>query len=251
MIFKSPRLNDKLLVSTLLSTSLNNLRNKGFPVERILNLQKSKLRAAETAKRQEESKLQAISRDESSAYSQLSSLFPDIDRRYLTKLLANEAGSIAEIITRLSNQLLDGDYPKDPSRDSSSSNAPPSYSSSDNVSNPTPAAVSKPNPHLDSKPKQQDLVKSSPSSSSGSPRNPKSGGGESMLDKISKGGWAGGFMDSIRKAASGSSETISSEDAPITPDFTKNIEDHLKRSLASLSTETKDFSARVPNGIVD
>jgi hypothetical protein len=38
MILKSPRLNDSLLISTFLSTSLVNLTSKGFPVERILNL---------------------------------------------------------------------------------------------------------------------------------------------------------------------------------------------------------------------
>ena len=38
IIFKQCRLNDALLLSTLLSTSLENLRRKGFPVDRILNL---------------------------------------------------------------------------------------------------------------------------------------------------------------------------------------------------------------------
>jgi hypothetical protein len=36
-LFKRPKLNDALLISTLLSTSLPNLRRKGFPVDRILS----------------------------------------------------------------------------------------------------------------------------------------------------------------------------------------------------------------------
>jgi hypothetical protein len=42
ILFKFPRLKDVLLISTLLSSSLDNLTRKGFPVSRILNLTKSK-----------------------------------------------------------------------------------------------------------------------------------------------------------------------------------------------------------------
>ncbi|KAJ3323119.1 hypothetical protein HDV06_002131 [Boothiomyces sp. JEL0866] len=38
MLLKKPRLSDSLLISTFLSTSLQNLNRKGFPVDRILNL---------------------------------------------------------------------------------------------------------------------------------------------------------------------------------------------------------------------
>eukprot|EP00842_Homolaphlyctis_polyrhiza_P002573 jgi/Hompol1/3316/HPOL_003212-RA len=38
IILKQPRLNDKLLLSMLLSSSLENLKRKGFPVDRIMNL---------------------------------------------------------------------------------------------------------------------------------------------------------------------------------------------------------------------
>ncbi|KAJ1557813.1 hypothetical protein HK405_015115, partial [Cladochytrium tenue] len=47
VIFVKARLNDSLLLSTLLSTTLTNLKRKGFPVDRILNLQEGKLKAAE------------------------------------------------------------------------------------------------------------------------------------------------------------------------------------------------------------
>lgn len=42
LILIAPRLNDSLLISTFLSTSLVNLTSKGFPVERILNLHSKK-----------------------------------------------------------------------------------------------------------------------------------------------------------------------------------------------------------------
>ncbi|KAI8616956.1 hypothetical protein BC830DRAFT_1115804 [Chytriomyces sp. MP71] len=54
VIFKKCRLNDSLLLSSLLSTSLMNLKRKGFPVDRILNLQEGKLKAAMAKKQQEE-----------------------------------------------------------------------------------------------------------------------------------------------------------------------------------------------------
>eukprot|EP01135_Chromosphaera_perkinsii_P000161 Nk52_evm57s32 gene=Nk52_evmTU57s32 len=38
VILKNPKLNDSLLISTLLQTSLDNLKRKGFPVDRILNI---------------------------------------------------------------------------------------------------------------------------------------------------------------------------------------------------------------------
>ncbi|KXS11237.1 hypothetical protein M427DRAFT_115056 [Gonapodya prolifera JEL478] len=49
VLFKRPRLNDSLLLSTLLSTSIINLRRKGFPVDRILNKDKARLQNATLA----------------------------------------------------------------------------------------------------------------------------------------------------------------------------------------------------------
>jgi hypothetical protein len=42
IVLKNPRLKDFLLISTLLSSSLENLRRKGFPVDRILSLKNQK-----------------------------------------------------------------------------------------------------------------------------------------------------------------------------------------------------------------
>ncbi|KAJ3078512.1 hypothetical protein HK102_004456, partial [Quaeritorhiza haematococci] len=54
VIFRKTRLNDRLLLSTLLSTSLANLKRKGFPVDRVLNLQASRLREAQKVKEAQE-----------------------------------------------------------------------------------------------------------------------------------------------------------------------------------------------------
>ncbi|KAI9333392.1 hypothetical protein BDR26DRAFT_608068 [Obelidium mucronatum] len=59
VIFRKCRLNDALLLSSLLSTSLINLKRKGFPVDRILNLQEGKLKAAIAKKQQEDAKAAA------------------------------------------------------------------------------------------------------------------------------------------------------------------------------------------------
>ena len=63
IIFKQCRLNDALLLSTLLSTSLENLKRKGFPVDRILNL-KQTLELAQQIQEEARSK-QALQRRES------------------------------------------------------------------------------------------------------------------------------------------------------------------------------------------
>ncbi|KAJ3194958.1 hypothetical protein HDU82_002276, partial [Entophlyctis luteolus] len=57
VIFRKSRLNDALLLSSLLSTSLINLKRKGFPVDRILNLQEGKLKAAIAKKQEEEARI--------------------------------------------------------------------------------------------------------------------------------------------------------------------------------------------------
>ncbi|EGF81075.1 hypothetical protein BATDEDRAFT_24744 [Batrachochytrium dendrobatidis JAM81] len=44
LVLRMPRLNDNLMLSTLLSSSIENLNRKGFPVDRILNLRASKLK---------------------------------------------------------------------------------------------------------------------------------------------------------------------------------------------------------------
>ncbi|KAJ3334211.1 hypothetical protein HDU76_006583 [Blyttiomyces sp. JEL0837] len=114
LIFRKCRLNDSLLLSTLLSTSLTNLQRKGFPVERILSLQEEKIKkakmAAEQAKalerensaaaaqgereiaKQPNSKIESNSSFESNL-KQLVDIFPQVDRNLLRKMLEEEENS--------------------------------------------------------------------------------------------------------------------------------------------------------------
>ncbi|KAI8803502.1 hypothetical protein BJ742DRAFT_828538 [Cladochytrium replicatum] len=58
LIFRKARLTASLLLSTLLSTSLENLKRKGYPVDRILNLTANKLKEAALLKEQQRIKQQ-------------------------------------------------------------------------------------------------------------------------------------------------------------------------------------------------
>ncbi|KAJ3412284.1 hypothetical protein HDV05_000995 [Chytridiales sp. JEL 0842] len=145
VIFKKCRLNDSLLLSTLLSTSIINLRRKGFPVDRILNLQEGKLKAAEvkaaaspsqssdsiSSKASEpnppvpppkippsstSSSLSTLatnppSREVADAMDKVGALFPDVDPEFLRKQIEAERGS-RNAVEAVSNRLLDMDYPK-------------------------------------------------------------------------------------------------------------------------------------------
>ncbi|KAI9197496.1 uncharacterized protein BJ171DRAFT_519741 [Polychytrium aggregatum] len=154
VLFRQCRLNDSLLLSTLLSTSLVNLKRKGFPVDRILNLTASKLKQAVPApppKPVEQKAAQQASMSparEASAstgpkpappphstnsspptngptdasmgtmLSQLSAIFPDADLEYLRQELAKHTRDQVETV---SNHMMDHDYPKRPPKSSQSS----------------------------------------------------------------------------------------------------------------------------------
>ena len=96
IIFKQPRLNDSLLLSTLLSTSLENLRRKGFPVDRILNLKKT-MNFVEQLGNNEIQKYAKGSNSsldaEREGIDQLSSLFPNMDRTRIKNELQKAYGS--------------------------------------------------------------------------------------------------------------------------------------------------------------
>lgn len=108
IIFKQVRLNDSLLLSTLLSTSLENLRRKGFPVDRILNLTQHLKLAKPVAELQ---KTAGSVED----LKQLQSMFPSIDPILIkTELeraqgtedpLAIAANSIVEKATAISKTV--------------------------------------------------------------------------------------------------------------------------------------------------
>ncbi|KAJ3134361.1 hypothetical protein HK100_003665 [Physocladia obscura] len=127
VIFRKSRLNDALLLSSLLSTSLVNLKRKGFPVDRILNLQEGKLKAAKeaaanrvklleeeeqkTERKVTEVKKTPLSPEQVAISSTLQSLFPDVEPNFLQSQIESEKGN-PSAIEAISNKLLDFDYPK-------------------------------------------------------------------------------------------------------------------------------------------
>ncbi|KAI8587693.1 hypothetical protein BDZ88DRAFT_453803 [Geranomyces variabilis] len=139
IILRNCRLKDSLLLSTLLSTSVENLQRKGFPVDRILKLSDSKLKHAQIVKDQEQKKAR---KDEevkqnpdplrgsnetldgavqsprpppppkdihSDSVEQLRAMFPDADRAYVQGQIQS-GKSPAEV----ANEMLEGNYPKTP-----------------------------------------------------------------------------------------------------------------------------------------
>ncbi|KAI8924001.1 hypothetical protein BC831DRAFT_428325 [Entophlyctis helioformis] len=160
IILKQPRLNDSLLLSTLLSTSLENLNRKGFPVDRILNLRASKLKASTAnavLEREQASSpgpsggLQrsgsTLSQQSASAGSQstlaaagnrsqeppatanspetkeLQSMFPDADPAFIQKQIGIMG---PERLQDIANSMIESGYPKGSSKTSGAS--PPSSS---------------------------------------------------------------------------------------------------------------------------
>ncbi|KAJ1655938.1 hypothetical protein IWQ61_004405, partial [Dispira simplex] len=128
LLFGRCRLNDALLLETLLSTSLAHLKRKGFPVERVLNYSKPVAPAApppsstttrsdsqgspalaSAAKPSPTTTLPSIPPALQPHLRQLQSMFPDCDPAYLQRcLLAEKHDHVAQV----SNKLLDQGYPR-------------------------------------------------------------------------------------------------------------------------------------------
>ncbi|RKP10023.1 hypothetical protein THASP1DRAFT_22221 [Thamnocephalis sphaerospora] len=114
ILFSKCRLNDALLLSTLLSASLENLRRKGFPVERILSVPKPVPKARpETAVAAPPQRPTLPARVMESYVQQLQAMFPDCDPEYLRTELAKETDRHVE---RVANRLATTDYPKEKPR---------------------------------------------------------------------------------------------------------------------------------------
>ncbi|KAK9702383.1 hypothetical protein K7432_011269 [Basidiobolus ranarum] len=116
LVLKKKSLNDSFLWSSLLSTSLINLKRKGFPVDRILNAKKAeiarieaaeKVSAAAAAAALAASKLSAKQTEE--YLSQLKELFPDCEPGYLANALSEES---EDHVQRVTEKLLESGYPK-------------------------------------------------------------------------------------------------------------------------------------------
>ncbi|KAJ3027400.1 hypothetical protein HDV00_011219 [Rhizophlyctis rosea] len=129
------KLNDILILSTLLSSSIVNLRRKGFPVDRILGLSSNKFKkvtpvatpppvAAQAPAGSTETLVGDSGRDPGQqqqqqkdvpGVQQLKSMFPDADegflRREVEKAYREGNGRVEDVIDR----MLGGEYPKEQS----------------------------------------------------------------------------------------------------------------------------------------
>ncbi|RKO84738.1 hypothetical protein BDK51DRAFT_30133 [Blyttiomyces helicus] len=116
ILFKNPRINDSLMLGTLLSTSRANLKRKGFPVERIRNLQAGKVKASQLAppalKTTEERKPPSSNDKLSPNARMLLDIFPDADPNYIQRLV-DSVGS-RQTVQEIAARLLETDYPKAP-----------------------------------------------------------------------------------------------------------------------------------------
>lgn len=121
---KFPRLKDFLLISTLLSSSLDNLTRKGFPVERIFNLKQSKIDQRRKVRieadsvtsdenfsslPQNEKEYRANNPEMDRTISELKNIFPDADHDFLAQfVLSMWPSDIPSIV----DKLLEVDVPK-------------------------------------------------------------------------------------------------------------------------------------------
>ncbi|CAO1635090.1 unnamed protein product [Sympodiomycopsis kandeliae] len=110
------RLQEGLLFMTLLSTSLRDLKRRGFHVDKILQQRKADRQALEEARLEEQrqAQLEALNRPNEKQFndwkSQVLKLFPDADQRYVEDMLKKQKSSHLEAAT---NELLEKGYPRE------------------------------------------------------------------------------------------------------------------------------------------
>ncbi|KAF9360799.1 hypothetical protein BGX34_007497 [Mortierella sp. NVP85] len=141
-LLKKKKLNDSIWWSNLLSTSLQNLKRKGFQVDRILNAKKAEKARIEAAAKADAAAAAAASAAASSSssaaapppssssatsaalasgvgnlgprqtkeyFERLTEMFPDCDPAYLLKALSKEK---SDHVQAVATDLLSSDYPK-------------------------------------------------------------------------------------------------------------------------------------------
>ncbi len=121
---------------TLLSTSLRNLKRRGFHVDKILSQRKAEREAAEAKMREERLEAEERAAEEKATDAKLAdwrkqvlSVFPDADPHYVDQALRSHSDAHVE---RTTNDMLSSNYPRR-SKETSSANtqltnesAPPS-----------------------------------------------------------------------------------------------------------------------------
>ncbi len=128
------RLQEVLLYMTLLSTSLRNLKRRGFHVDKILSQRKAEREAAEAQMREERLKaeeraaeVQASEAKIADWRKQVLSVFPDADPHYVEQALRSHSDAHVE---RTTNDMLSSNYPRRNKETSSAITQLPSDSSS-------------------------------------------------------------------------------------------------------------------------
>lgn len=108
---------DMLLYMTILSTSLRNLKRRGFHVDKILSQRKAEREATERAMREERAKaeLEAAQRPSEGQIKQwtndMLAVFPDADPTYVERLLRETK---TDHVVNATNSMLERPYPKAP-----------------------------------------------------------------------------------------------------------------------------------------
>ncbi|SNX84781.1 uncharacterized protein MEPE_03490 [Melanopsichium pennsylvanicum] len=110
------RLQEVLLYMTLLSTSLRNLKRRGFHVDKILSQRKAEREAAEAKMREERLKAEERVAEEKATEAKIAdwrkqvlSVFPDANPAYVDQALRSHSDAHVE---RTTNDMLSTDYPR-------------------------------------------------------------------------------------------------------------------------------------------
>ncbi|RUS32742.1 hypothetical protein BC938DRAFT_474458 [Jimgerdemannia flammicorona] len=121
LLFSRTRFNDAIVFERYLTATLNNLRRKGVPVDRILNIKKIPEKVVSLPSEANQfptvvaasSALQRPASTSQSAINEhvrhIQALFPDADPQYIRQLVIQEK---QDHIQRVSNKLLDNKYPR-------------------------------------------------------------------------------------------------------------------------------------------
>ena len=118
------RLQEVLLYMTLLSTSLRNLKRRGFHVDKILSQRKAEREAAEAKLREERLKAEERAAEDKATEAKIAdwrkqvlSVFPDADPHYVDQALRSHSDAHVE---RTTNDMLSSNYPRRSKETSSS-----------------------------------------------------------------------------------------------------------------------------------
>lgn len=113
LIFARVRFNDAIIVERYLTASLHNLKRKGVPVDRILNIQKQVTPTqspAITSSPSPPPRLPSLSSKDVDKYTkQVQDVFSDCQEGYIRQLIAQQTQDHAQNVI---NKLLHEDYPK-------------------------------------------------------------------------------------------------------------------------------------------